>query len=116
MVTWKAVLELLVRCLLYSLVVILIDFVVIFALQRELNQITESLSFVMLLEGGIGLTVGGVVASYSPLGAKIREVFFNSKPWTAERRKEAEKQAEAWIMTAIILVFEALFLSAVLSV
>jgi hypothetical protein len=113
MITRKTVLELLAVCLLYSLIVILIDFVLIFALQRGLDQITESLSFVMLLEGGIGLTVGGAVASYSPLGAKISEVFFHSKPWNAERRKEAEKQAGAWIITGIILVFAALLVSVV---
>lgn len=115
MITKKTVLELLARCLLYSLIVIVIDFVIIFALQRELNQIADSLSFVMLLEGGIGLTVGGASASYSPLGAKISEVLFHSKPWNAERLKEAESQARAWIVTGIILVFAALLLSIVLT-
>ena len=112
MSTKKTVLELLARCLLYSLIVILIDFVLIFALQRELNQLTASLSLVLLLEGGIGLTVGGATTVYSPLGAKIREVFFHSKPWNAKRLKEAEKQARTWIITGIILVFAALLLSA----
>ena len=106
-------LELLAKSLLYSLIVILIDFVLIFFLQGGLNQITDSLSFVMLLEGGIGLTVGGAVAFYSPLSAKMSEVFFHSKPWNAKRLKEAEKQARAWIVTGIILVFAALLLSAV---
>ncbi len=113
MTTRKSVLELLARSLLYSLIVILIDFVLIFSLQRGLNQITDSLSFVMLFEGGIGLTVGGAVASYSPLSAKISEVFFHSKPWNAKRQKEAEKQARAWIVTGIILVLAALLVSAV---
>jgi hypothetical protein len=113
MITKKTVLELLARCLLYSLIVILIDFVLIFSLQGGLNQITASLSLVMLLEGGIGLSVGGAVASYSPLGAKINAVFFYSKPWDAKRQKEAEKQARAWIVTGIILVFAALLVSAV---
>lgn len=103
--------ELLARTLLYSLIVILIDFVLIFSLQG-LNQITDSLSFVMLFEGGISLTVGGGVAFYSPLGAKISELFFHSKPWNAKRLKEVEKQARAWIVTGIILVFAALLLSA----
>jgi hypothetical protein len=67
----------------------------------------------MLLEGGIGLSVGSAVASYSPLGAKINEVFFHSKPWNAKHQKEAEKQARAWIVTGIILVFAALLVSAV---
>jgi hypothetical protein len=113
MTTRKTVLELLARSLLYSLIVILIDFVLIFALQGGLNQITDSLSFVILLEGGIGLTVGGAAASYSPLGAKISEVFFHSKPWDAKRQKEVEKQARTWITTGIILVFAALLVSAV---
>ena len=65
MINKKTVLELLTRCLLYSLIVIVIDVVLIFAFQRELNQIADSLSFVMLFEGGIGLTVGGAGASYS---------------------------------------------------
>jgi hypothetical protein len=113
MITRKTVLELLARCLLYSLIVILIDFVLIFSLQGGLNQITESLSFVMLFVGGIGLTVGGVTVFYSPLGAKISEVFFHSKPWDAKRLKEVENQARAWIVTGSILVFAALLLSAV---
>lgn len=113
MVTKKTVLELLARGLLYSLIVILIDFVLIFSIQGGLNQITASLSFIMLLEGGIGLAVGGAIAFYSPLGAKISEVLFHSKPWDAKRQKEAEKQARTWIMTGIILVFAALLLSAV---
>jgi len=113
MITKKTVLELLARCLFYSSIVIVIDFVLIFAFQGGLNRITDSLSFVILLEGGIGLTAGGATASYSPLGAKINEVFFHSKPWNAKRQKEAEKQARAWIVTGVILVFEALLVSAV---
>jgi hypothetical protein len=113
MITRKTVLELLARCLIYSLIVIAIDFVLIFAFQGGLNQIVESLSFVMLFEGGIGLTVGGAAVFYSPLGAKISEFFFHSKPWNAKRLKEVENQARAWIVTGSILVFAALLLSAV---
>jgi len=112
MVTKKLVLELLGRCLLYSMIVIVIDFVVIFAFQGGLDQMIDSLSFVILLEGGLFLIVGGAVASYSPLSAKISEVLFHSKPWTAKRLKEAERQARTWIVTAIILVFIALLVSA----
>jgi hypothetical protein len=113
MINMKTVLELLAKSLLYSLVVILIDVVIVFLITREPNQIIDTLSFVMLLEGGIGLTAGGGTAIYSPSGAKISEVLFRSKPWNAKRQKEVEKQARAWIATGIILVFEALLLSAV---
>ncbi len=62
MVTKIDVLELLARSLLYSLIVILIDVVLLFVIQGSLNQIAFTLSLLMLLEGGIGLTVGGTVA------------------------------------------------------
>ncbi len=113
MITKKPVLELLARSLFYSLIVVLIDFVLIFSIQGGLTKIAAFLSLIMLLEGGIGLAVGGAVASYSPLSAKISEVFFHSKPWDAKRQKEAEKQARTWIMTGGILVFAALLVSAV---
>ena len=109
----KTILELFAASLLYSLIVILIDFAVIFFFVGDLNQIATSLSFVIILEGGITLSVGGGVAVYSPLGAKISEVLFRSKPWNAERLKEAEKQARVWITTGAILVLSALLLSAV---
>ena len=112
MATVKSALELVASCLVYSLIVVLIDFVIILFFRRELNQIASSLSFVMLFEGGLGLTVGGGVVLYSPIGSKMEEVIFHSEPWNAKRQKEAEKQAEAWIVTGIILVFAALLISA----
>ena len=109
----KTILELFAASLLYSSIVILIDFLIIFFFAGGLEQVTTFLSFVILLEGGIALTVGGGVAVYSPLGAKISEVIFRSKPWNAKRMKEAEKQARIWITTGVFLVFSALLLSAV---
>ena len=112
MVTKIDVLELLARSLLYSLIVVLIDFVLLFAIQGGVNQIASVLSLIMLLEGGIGLTVGGAVAFYSPVGAKISEILFHTEPWTAQRQKEAEKRARTWIATGIILVLAAFVTSA----
>jgi hypothetical protein len=112
MTTLKSVLELFVSCLIYSSIVILIDFVLILLFRGELDQITSPLSFVMLLEGGIGLTIGGMLAFYSPLGAKMSEVLFHSKPWNATRQKEVEKQAMVWIVAGSILVLAALLTSA----
>jgi hypothetical protein len=109
----KTILELLAASLLYSLIVILVDLVIVFFFVGDINQITSPLSLVVLFEGGIALTVGGGVAVYSPLGAKISEIFFRSKPWNAKRLKEVENQARVWIATGAVLVFIALLLSAV---
>ena len=108
----RSLLELLAKTLIYSLIVILIDLIIIFFIINELNQIVDALSFVLLFEGGMGLTIGGVTASYTPIGAKISEVFFHTKPWNANRQKEVEKQAIILIVTGIFLVVWALFLSA----
>ena len=100
------------KCLLYSFVIILIDFVILFSLAGRLEEITYSLSIVMLLEGGIGLVVGGGAVLYSPVSAKISEMILHTKPWNAKRQKEVETQTRAWIITGVFLVLEALLLSA----
>ena len=112
MTTAKTALELFATCSAYSLIIALIDFAVILFFNRELYQIAPSLSLMMLAEGGLGLTVGGAVVLYSPIISKIGEVFFRSKPWSAKRQQDAEKQAKAWIVTGTILVLLALFISA----
>jgi len=109
----KSALELLASCLIYSFIVILIDFVLVFFFIGQLTQITSPLSMVMLIEGGLGLIIGGAVALYSPIVSKVQEVFFHSEPWTAARQKQAEKQALAWIATGSILVLVAFLISAV---
>ena len=108
----KSVLALFASCLVYSSIVIVIDFVFILFFSQELGQIASSLSFVMLVEGGLGLTIGSAFVFYSPIGSKIGEVLFHSKPWNAKRLKEAEKQAQPWIVTGSILVLAALLISA----
>lgn len=113
MSAWKIVLQLFIRFLIYSLIVIMIDFVLIFVIMGGINQIKSVLSFVLLSEGGIGLIAGGATALYSPSVAKITEVLFHSKPWNFKRQKETEKQAKELILMGILLIFEALLLSAV---
>jgi hypothetical protein len=109
----KPILELLASCLIYSLIIMLIDFALVLFFTQELTSIVYSASFILLIEGGVGLTVGAAVAIYSPLGAKISEVVLHSKPWDAKRQKEAEKQGKTWIVTGTILVVLALAISAV---
>jgi len=107
----KSTLELFASCLIYSLIIVLIDTVLIL-LFRQASEIASSLSFIILIEGGVGLTVGGITAFFSPLAGKIEEVLFHSKPWSADRQKETEKQARTWIVTGSILVIAALLVSA----
>jgi hypothetical protein len=113
MITWKTALALSTKFLLYSLIIILVDFVLIAVLTGEITNITSTLSLVMLMEGGIGLIMGGAGAMYSPSAVKISEVLFHSKPWNLNRQKEIEKQMRAVIITALILVIEALLVSAI---
>ena len=109
---WKTVLAFCTKYFIYSIIIILIDFVLILAFTGLTNGIVQILSFVMLIEGGIVLIVGGVTASYSSLYAKLGEVVFHTEPWNAKRQKEVEINAKTWITVGIILVIEALVLSA----
>jgi hypothetical protein len=113
MIAFRNALEFFVRFLIYSLIVILIDFVLLAFFFGGMNQIASTLSFVLLLEGGISLVAGGATVLYSPSLAKISETIFHSTPWNSKRQKELEKQMNVFIGTGIILVFEALLLSAI---
>ena len=109
---WKTVLAFCAKLFIYSIIIILTDFVLILAFTSGTTDMVQILSFVILVEGGIVLMVGGVTASYSSLYAKLSEVVFHTEPWNAKRQKEVEINARAWIIVGIILVIEALVLSA----
>jgi hypothetical protein len=113
MIAWKNVLQLFSRSLIYSLLIMLTDFVFIAVLTGRINQIILNLSFVMLIEGGIALIVGGATVLYSPSVAKVSEVLFHSKPWNYKRQKEIEKQMKEVIAIGFILVFVSLLLSTI---
>jgi len=113
MIDRKTLLEYLVRSLVYSLIVIFIDVMLIIIINWGINQIIDILSFVLLVESGICLVVGGAVALYSPSVGKINEVLFHSKPWNAKRQKEIEKQMAVIIITGSFLIIEGLIVSAI---
>ena len=108
----RVALELIATCLLYSIIVIFVDFVLILVFQRDLSQIVYILSFVSFAEGGGSLTIGGIIASFSSNLGKISETIFRSKPWDAKRLKEAERTARVWIITGLILFLFGLLISA----
>ena len=113
MIYWKTALKLLLRLFLYSVIIILLDGSIIFLLFWGVETFAYTLSLVMLIEGGLGLIFGSVLAAYSPSAAKISEILFHSKPWNLSRQKENEKQMRAIIVMAFILIIEALIVSAV---
>lgn len=112
MIYWKKTLVLVARFFLYSMIIIVIDTLMIFLLSLEVDTFTYTLSFFVLIEGGLGLIFGSVSVVYSPSTAKLSEVLFRSKPWNFSRQKEIEKQMGAVIATSIILIIEALLVSA----
>ena len=108
----RTVLELFAACLVYSLIVIIIDCVIVLVFQRDLGSITYLVSFVMIIEGGLSLAVGGAIASFSTPIGKISETILHSKPWDAKRLREAEKTARTWIVTGLFLFLFGLAVSA----
>jgi len=112
MIEWKKSIDYIGMASFYSLIILLIDAILIIVIKGEMNQISDTLSFVLLVEGGICLVVGGGVALYSPSFGKINEILFHSKPWNAKRQKDLEKQMAVFILTGIVLIIEALLLSA----
>ena len=105
----KPALKLVAACLVYSLIIALATLIVILVFTRELERVLLFLSYALLLEGGLTLTTGGVVASFSSTIGRIGESFLHAKPWDAKRQKEAERQARLWIVTGILLFLVGLF-------
>ena len=112
MIDWKQLATMATRSLVYSMLVILANFIIAFLVFGDIIKHLSSISLFLLLEGGIFLVVGGTSVMYSPMGAKISELMFKSRPWNAKRQKEVEKKATTWIATGLILIISALSISA----
>ena len=112
MLTKRSVLELFISGLIYSSIVTLLDFIIIFFLIQEQSQLVSNLTLIMLAEGGLGLAAGGTVASFRGLSNKMGEIIFNFEPWDFKKQKKAEKQAQILIATGFILMLIALLISA----
>ncbi len=108
----KAILHLLVNCLIYALVITFVTTIVIIVFTRNLGEILLLLSYGLLAEGGLSLVIGGLLTSFSPTINKIGEVIVHSEPWDAKRQKDVERTARNWITTGVILFLIGLVISA----
>ncbi len=109
----KNFLRLLALSLIYSLIITLVDFLIIFFFIRDLTQLLYYVSLILLLEGALGLIAGGGAVMYSPVASKVSEIIFKSEPWNAKRQKEVEKQGQGLILIGISLLFAGLLVSAI---
>jgi hypothetical protein len=109
MLVVKSALKLVAACLVYSLIITLATLVVVLFFTREFGRVLLFLSYALLVEGGLALTTGGVIASFSPTIGRLGESVLHVKPWDAKRQKEAERQARFWIVTGIFLFLIGLF-------
>ena len=109
----REVLNIATMSIIYSLIVILINAVIIFIFTQDTVQILYWLSFITLIEGGLGLVAGGGTTLYSPILAKTSAKLFNSEAWDYKRQKRAEQQSIKWIIMGSFLIIEALIVSAI---
>ena len=109
----REILDIAVMGIIYSLIVVLINLVVIFVFTQDIVQILYWLSFVTLIEGGLGLVAGGSSVLYSPMFNRAFEKLFNSEPWDSNRQKRGEQQSKKWIIIGCFLIVEALIVSAI---
>jgi preprotein translocase subunit SecE len=109
----KSALRLLASCLIYSLIITSLDFLIVYFFTQGLSQLLSTVSFILLLEGGLGLIMGGGAVMYSPVASKVGEILFKSEPWNAKRQKEVEKQAQVLIFVGIFLLAIGLLVSAI---
>ncbi len=109
----REVLNIAIMSIIYSLIVILINAIIIFIFTQDTVQILYWLSFITLIEGGLGLVVGGGTTLYSPILTKTSEKLFNSEAWNYKKQKRVEQQSKKWIIMGSFLIIEALIISAI---
>ncbi len=69
------------------------------------NVSRTTLILVLLLEGGLGLLVGALVAlSSTPSVAKFGEMSFGTAPWSREGERNAERVGWKLMFTASLLI------------
>lgn len=107
----KPILELIARCLIYTLIIMLATVIVVVVFTRDLTEILLYLSYALLVEGGLMLVVGGVMANFSSTINKIGEIIVHSEPWDAKHQKEAEITAKSWITAGVFLFLLGLLVS-----
>ncbi len=109
----RTALDLILRCLAYSLIILAATAVVVVVFTREALEILLVLTYALLLEGGVAMVVGGFTSSFSPAIGKVGEVVFRSEPWDAKRLRKAEGTARFWIVTGLFLFLFGLLVSAI---
>ena len=94
-----------------SFIIICIDFIILWLVTDKSNNIESTLSLIVLLEGGLCFVSGSGAVLYSPWISKIQEVMFKSKPYTALKRKQIEKQMQIVIVIGVFLIIYGLVIS-----
>jgi hypothetical protein len=108
----RRILELVARCLVYSLIIAFATVIVVVLFTQVPVQVVAWAALALLGEGGLMMVVGGVVSLFSPALGKIGEVVFRSEPWNAKRLRETEGTARMWIVTGFFLFLFGLLVSA----
>jgi len=90
--------------------ILLVD---ILALRTSFGFISrDTLTLVVLLEGGIGLISGvGIALSATPSISKLGHAAIGTAAWSKEAEKHAERVGLKWILTASLLVLAGFALS-----
>ncbi len=112
----KKIFPLLRECVIYSVIIFAIDFVAVLILSFYIPLgVTSFLSFMLLVESGIGLTLGGTFDLLSSASmSKILEEISRSKkkePWTIRKYKIDHLITNKVIVTSGIVFFSGLILS-----
>jgi hypothetical protein len=108
----KNAIRLLASCFFYSLIITSINLVILYLFTQDLNQLLYYISLILMLEGALGLIMGGGATMYSPVANKVGEILFKSEPWNAKRQREVEKQGQVLISVGFFLLLIGLLVSA----
>ena len=94
-----------VESLLVCNIILLLDIIIVSISFTDAGVVVYFVSLLMLLEGGMGLVVGGLlVVSAGPGMTKVGERIFHGEPYTVQRYRHREGEARVLFLVSVLLI------------
>jgi hypothetical protein len=101
------------KALLLCDILVLFNIIIVSYLASDYQVVLYYTSLVTLLEGGMGLVIGGLsVIAAGPTITKMQEKLVRGQPWSAKRARESEARARLFFFFSAYLIVIGFLISA----
>lgn len=102
-----------VKSLLLCDILVLFNIIIVSFLASDYQVVLYYISLVTLLEGGLGLVIGGLsVVAAGPAITKVQEKLVHGQPYSTKRTRESEARARLFFFFSAYLIVIGFLISA----